>query len=79
MSDTVTKFSTCPHCSILVNGTCIVCGSKDKHPSCLNCVNGKYYPPPKQWYEHKIVIAVGTAVVISVISGLLIEYIKQKI
>lgn len=75
---TVQMFTTCPHCSILRNGECVVCEPGDEnHPSCRHCENGHYNPPSEPWYKQDIVIAIGTAVVVSVASALIIMQIQS--
>ena len=70
-------FTTCPHCSILRDGDCVVCAPGDEnHPSCLHCENGVYNPPPKPWYERDLVIAIGMAIVVSVSSALIIAQVQ---
>jgi len=73
----VPQFTTCPHCSVLRDGTCWVCGPGDEnHPACLYCENGVYNPPQRPWYKSELMIAISTAVVVSVASGLLIGQIQ---
>lgn len=71
-----TPITTCPHCSILVNGSCMLCADGDSHPSCIDCVNGRHKPP---WHRSSLTLAITTAVVVSVISGLLVARINRKI
>jgi hypothetical protein len=70
-------FTTCPHCSILVEGTCHVCLEGDEHPSCEYCVGGRYYPPPPPWYKSQLFLAVCTAVVVAVTSSLMVSRIER--
>lgn len=76
----VTPITTCPHCSKLVNGTCVICEEHDQHPSCHYCVGGHYVPPAPRWYEtdtaRSIALTVATAAVIAVISPLVINKIE---
>ena len=69
-------FTTCPTCSYLVEGTCVICGAGDPHPACEHCVAGHYQPPGEPWYQHDIVLAVTTATIASVLSALLIGRIS---
>jgi hypothetical protein len=76
-AQTVPQFTTCPHCSILRNGECVVCAEGDEnHPSCRHCEGGTYKPPADPWYKDEIVLAIGTAVVVSVCSALIIAAIQ---
>lgn len=67
--------TTCPHCSILVEGSCVVCGSEDQHPSCLHCRDGKYKPP---WHKNQLWTAIATATVVAVASGLIAAEIRHR-
>ena len=73
---TRTPFMTCPNCSYLVDGTCVICGANDPHPACENCVAGHYQPPPEPWYKHDIFLAVTTATIASVMSAIAISQIS---
>ena len=64
----ITPFTTCPHCSVLVNGTCFECDPASTHPSCQNCVNGEHQPP---WYQGlfqtlllSVTVGVATAIIL---------------
>lgn len=70
-------FTTCPHCSILKDGECVICPEGDPHPSCEGCIEGRLPPPP--WYQHELVYAIGTAVAVSVASTILITYVGRKL
>lgn len=70
----VTPVTTCPHCAILIDGTCQVCPPGDPHPSCQDCVDGKYHPP---WYKSDLFFAIATSVVVAVASGLIISQIER--
>lgn len=76
---TVPVFTTCPHCSYLVEGTCVVCAEGDEHPSCEYCVGGKYYPPGEAWYRNHVFIAVATAIVVGVTSTLIISRVEAAL
>jgi hypothetical protein len=72
-------FTTCPHCSILFEGSCHPCQEGDEHPSCEYCVGGKYYPPPDPWYKSQIFLAVVTSVVVAVSSALVVAKIQESL
>lgn len=76
MSLGIDPITTCPHCSKLVNGTCEVCPNGDLHPSCSMCVDGRLKLP---WYRNELVIAVGTTVVVSVASALILSVLQKKL
>ena len=76
MSLGIDPITTCPHCSKLVNGTCEVCPNGDPHPSCDMCVDGRLKLP---WYRNELVIAVGTTVVVSVASALILSALQKKL
>jgi hypothetical protein len=72
----IDPITTCPHCSRLVNGTCEICVDGDPHPSCHMCVNGQLKMP---WYRNELVIAVGTTIVVTVASAIILAAIQKKI
>ena len=70
-------FMSCPPCSYLVEGSCVVCGAADQHPACQYCVAGIYQPPKAAWYKSEILLAVATATVVSVVSALLVTHLNR--
>ena len=76
---TVPVITTCPHCSKLVNGSCLVCADGDPHPSCSNCVGGKHSPPRRAWYKSQMVVSASTVVLASVVSTLFLRYVIDKL
>lgn len=71
----IDPITTCPHCSKLVAGTCEICTEGDPHPSCESCENGKLKIP---WYQNELVIAVGTTVVVTVASAIILAALRKK-
>lgn len=71
----VAPITTCPHCSKLVNGSCVVCSPGDLHPSCEFCEEGRIVMP---WYRNELVVAIFTTVVVSVASALILQRIQGK-
>ena len=69
-----TPITTCPHCSMLVEGSCVTCAPGDTHPSCRDCEEGRYKPP---WYRHNLSLTIFTTVVVSVASGLIIARVNS--
>ena len=72
---TITPITSCPHCSKLVNGTCEICLNGDPHPSCESCENGRIVTP---WYQNELLLTIGTTVVVTVASALIIAKIQKK-
>lgn len=70
----VTPITTCPHCSILVDGSCRVCPPGDPHPSCQSCVEGRVIVP---WWQNELLVAIGTTVVVTVVSTIIISKIQR--
>ena len=70
----ITPITTCPHCSILVNGSCEMCGPDDSHPSCESCVEGRIVVP---WWQNELLVAIGTTVVVTVVSTIIITKIQR--
>jgi hypothetical protein len=73
----VPVFTTCPRCSYLWEGKCIVCEDDDPHPGCEGCVGGRLPKPP--WYKSDLFVGVSVAVVISVVSSLIVSRIERKL
>lgn len=71
----ITPITTCPHCSKLVDNTCVVCEPGDVHPSCEMCENGRIVVP---WYRHELFLAISTTVVVTVASTLILSHIQKK-
>lgn len=67
---------SCPQCSILVEGTCVICAEGDPHPSCQYCQGGTYKPP---WHQHPMTNAIITSVVVAVISGLILRQLSKQL
>jgi hypothetical protein len=65
--------TTCPHCSVLVQGSCVPCADGQQHPACEECVGGFYTPP---WYRNSTTLAILTTVVVSVVSGLIVTKVN---
>jgi len=64
---------SCPDCTYLQDGSCVVCQDPDAHPSCDGCRDGKVV-----WYRRPLVLSIGTAVVVSVLAGIVVKQIQKK-
>lgn len=69
----VTPITTCPHCSKLVNGSCVVCGPDDIHPSCQSCEKGRLAIP---WYQSELFLGILTTVAVTVASTIILSRIQ---
>ncbi len=69
--------ATCPACSYLWEGSCKVCADGDQHPGCEGCVGGKLPSPP--WYKSELIVAVSSAVVVSLAVALIVPRIERAI
>lgn len=72
----ITPFTTCPHCSVLVNGTCLECSPESTHPSCNNCVDGTHKPP---WYQGRLFQTLLLSVTVGVATAIIIRGIDRKL
>lgn len=77
LGQTRAVITTCPHCSYLVGGTCVICEDGDPHPGCEGCVNGRLRPPP--WWENELFVAISTAVVVSVATAIIVPRLEKQI
>jgi hypothetical protein len=64
---------TCPECSFLKNGDCVVCVSGEDHPACDGCSDGRVV-----WYRRPLFVSVATAVVVSIIAGVAVHQIEKR-
>lgn len=76
LGQTRTPVMTCPHCSYLVEGSCVICPNGHPHPSCEGCLDGRL--PPRPWYRHELVIAITTATMVSIASAILVQQVKAR-
>ncbi len=74
---TVPVVTSCPHCSYLVEGTCVVCDNEDPHPGCVNCVDG--LPEGSPWYFHPLTLSIGSAVAVAVVVALVVPRLEKAI
>ena len=64
---------SCPDCTYLRDGSCVVCQDPEEHPSCDGCRNGQVV-----WYRRPLVISVATAVVVSIVAGIVVKKIQHQ-
>jgi len=72
-------FMSCPVCSYLVEGTCVVCQDPAEHPGCQYCEDGEYKPPKPSWYRSEIAGAIITGTIVVVTASVLGAYIQRWI
>lgn len=77
LGDTFPVVTTCPHCSYLWDGKCIVCPDGDPHPACEGCVGGRLPRPP--WYRSELFIALATTVAVSVATAIIVPRVERLI
>ena len=63
---------TCPECSYLKNGDCVVCVSGEDHPACDGCSDGRVV-----WYRRPLFVSVATAVVVSLVAGVVVHQFEK--
>jgi len=63
---------SCPECTYLSGGDCVVCAGPDDHPSCDGCRDGKVV-----WYRRPLFVSVATAVVVSLAAGVIVKKIQK--
>ncbi len=76
LSGSTAPVMSCPQCSVLVEGTCVICEPNSPHPSCQYCQGGTFKPP---WHKNPMTTAVVMSVVVAVISGLIIRQISKQL
>ena len=67
---------TCPHCSYLSGGECLICANDDPHPACEGCVDGRL--PKRKWYQGDLAIAIFTATIVSVSTGIIVRQLTKR-
>jgi len=65
---------TCPTCTYLRDGSCVVCATSYDHPSCSGCRDGEVV-----WYRRPFFVSVASAVVISLIAGVAVSHIRKHV
>jgi hypothetical protein len=73
----VPVFQTCPQCSYLRDGSCVVCEPGNPHPGCSRCEGGK--PKADPWYRHPLFIGIVTATAVGVISSIVARRVERAI
>ncbi len=72
--DTRAAIVTCPTCTYLKDGSCVVCQTSYDHPSCSGCENGEVV-----WYRKPFFVSVASAVVISLVAGVAVAHIRKHV
>jgi hypothetical protein len=70
--------SACPQCSKLVNGSCVACAEGEKHPSCLDCTNGRPKETATPWYQTETFRLIFTTVVASVATAIILNQMNKR-
>lgn len=74
---------TCPHCSILHEGSCVPCPPGDvAHPACVDCDGPVYRPPPapaEPWYRNEFVMVALTSVIAGVATALIVPALVRVV
>lgn len=63
---------TCPQCSYLKNGDCVVCVTGEDHPGCSGCSDGEIV-----WYRRPLFVSVATAIVVSLVAGVVVHQVEK--
>jgi len=63
---------TCPECTYLKGGDCIVCVTGEDHPACGGCSDGQVV-----WYRRPLFVSVATAVVVSLVAGVVVHQVEK--
>lgn len=71
----IAPITSCPHCSILINGTCEICEDGDPHPSCHQCVNGRHVVP---WYQSGLFLSALVYVSAGITTAILVHKFVKK-
>ena len=66
---------SCPPCSYLVDGSCMVCPDGDGHPGCAGCVGGRMAPPA--WYKSDLFISVAGSLIVTIIGAMALTEMKR--
>ncbi len=64
---------TCPECSFLKNGDCVVCIDGGDHPACSGCSDGQVI-----WYRRPMFVSIATAVVVSILAGIVVHQVEKR-
>jgi hypothetical protein len=69
--------TTCPPCSYLWEGKCLVCEEGDTHPGCRGCIDGQLPKPP--WYKSDFFVTVTASVLVAVVSTLIVARLERRL
>ncbi len=64
---------SCPPCSYLRDGECVVCMDGEPHPACNGCEDGDLV-----WYRRPLVASIATAVVVSLIATIIVSKVTRR-
>jgi hypothetical protein len=64
---------SCPECTYLQDGNCVVCAGPDDHPACDGCRDGRVV-----WYRRPLFVSVVTAVAVSLAAGVIVKQVKKR-
>jgi len=70
--------SACPQCSKLVSGSCVACAEGEKHPSCVDCKDGKPLVVTTPWYQTETFRLIFTTVAASVVTALILSRMNHR-
>lgn len=65
---------SCPTCTYLTGGDCVVCEAPSDHPACDGCRDGAVV-----WYRKPVVVNIAAAVVVSIIAGVVVARMKRHV
>jgi hypothetical protein len=65
---------TCPPCSYLRDGECVVCMDGEPHPGCSGCVGGTV-----PWYRSPFAVSLMTSLVVSSIATVVIYKLERRL
>jgi hypothetical protein len=70
--------SACPQCSKLVSGSCVACVEGEKHPSCIDCKDGKAPVEVTPWYQTETFRLIFTTVAASVLTAVILHQMNKR-
>lgn len=70
--------SACPQCSKLVSGSCVACAEGEKHPSCVDCKDGKPLATSTPWYQTETFRLIFTTVAASVVTAIILNQMNRR-
>lgn len=73
-ADTKLAIVSCPPCTYLADGHCVVCMDGEAHPGCEGCVDGA-----PAWYRRPFFVSLVTSLVVSSVATVVVYKMERRL